>query len=692
MDVVAPLASARSRIAGRALPAAAVLAGLVAGSWALRTILAIRHDVLVYLPDEYVYAELARSIAETGRPLVRGELAHFPGLLEPLLAAPLWLPGDPEIALRATQALHALAMSLAAVPAYLTARTLGLGKSVALWTGALAVAAPGLVYSAYLLSDPIGYPLALAALYAGVRALDRPTARREVAFFALAGLATFTRVQYAFLLAAFVAGALVLERGRPRRVVRQFPLTAAVTGAGVVVIALLGPARLLGTYWSGTRGGLDLVGALDWIPVDGMLFAYAAGWALVPGAVVGLASALGAPRSRAETAFALLACGLGAGLFAVAAAVAELDARRFQERYLLSLVPIAAIAFGLGWRRGTWARYASAALALALLMVAVRVPISGYVVYSAVADSPTLWAARRVAIALGSAADGAVIVVVAATALSLAVVGAALRRGSSGAGVLALAGAALASLSFGAHSLDARMAKIFRETAAGTPRNWIDRAGLGGVSLLQPRISSREEALAHLFWNRSVDEILLLPHARPPDPFPVSLTVAAPDGRLLAGGRVVRRALLVDSYGAAVEFSNAELVATAPGFELWRPHGTPRLSLLADGYYGDGWLASTGQIVAWPDHSGRTAGTFRLVVTLPERQDPTRLTFSVGSSRTRVSLLPGERRTVRIPVDARGRAVVRFSADRFRFDGRRFTSVRSSRPVFKRRSVAADIP
>jgi hypothetical protein len=690
VDVAAPV-SARLRIAAPAVPAAVVLAGLVVGSWALRTLLAIAHDVPVYLPDEYVYAELARSIAETGRPLIRGELAHFPGLLQPLLAAPFWLTGDPDLAFRATQALHALAMSLAAVPAYLTARTLGLYQSVALGTAAVAVAAPGLVYSAYILSDPIGYVLVLAGLYAGVRALDRPSVRRELLFFALAGLATLTRVQYAFLLAAFLVGALVLERGGPRRLLVRFPVSAAVTAAGVAVIAVLGPSRLLGTYWTGTRDGVDVVGALAWLPVDGMLFAYAAGWVLVPGALIGLACALAAPRSRAEGAFAVLASGLVIGLFAVAAGVAELDARRFQERYLLALVPVAAIAFGLGWKRGRRARYASAALALALLFVAVRVPISGYLVYTAAGDSPTLWAIRRLAIAMRSATDGAVAVVIVATALSLAAVASALRRRSSGAGILALAGATLASLSLGAHSLDARMANMAVQAPEGTPRDWIDRADLGDVALLRPRISSRGGALAHLFWNRSVNDVLLLPGARPPDPFAVSHASPARDGRLLVDERAVRKALLVDTYGTAVDFTGAERVVTVPGFELWRPQGTPRLALLSEGYYSDGSLGRSGKIVAWPDGSGRTVGILRLVVTLPEGEAVTRLTFSGAGGRTRVTLLAGERRVIRIRIDAGGPAVVKFASDRYRFDGRRTTSVRALRPVFKRRSLAADI-
>src|SRR5688500_10700206 len=70
-------------------------------------------------PDEYTYAELGRSLASSGRPLVRGGPADFPALLQPLLTAPAWLIADVQAAYRVVQALGAVAMSLAAVPTYL---------------------------------------------------------------------------------------------------------------------------------------------------------------------------------------------------------------------------------------------------------------------------------------------------------------------------------------------------------------------------------------------------------------------------------------------------------------------------------------------------------------------------------------------------------------------------------------------
>src|SRR5213078_4481349 len=129
------------------------------------------HATPLYFPDEYIYASISRSLAEHGRPLIRGGPAHFPALLEPLAAAPFWLTNDPTLAYRLTQAENALAMSLAAVPVYLLVRRLGGGSWAALAAAALAVASPDLFFSSFVLADAIAYPLVLGAVYLGVRAL-----------------------------------------------------------------------------------------------------------------------------------------------------------------------------------------------------------------------------------------------------------------------------------------------------------------------------------------------------------------------------------------------------------------------------------------------------------------------------------------------------------------------------------------
>ena len=70
------------------------LAGLVVVSFAVRTALAWLRSVPALFPDEYIYSSIGRSIAESGRPLIRGGSAHFPALLQPIVTAPAWLIGD----------------------------------------------------------------------------------------------------------------------------------------------------------------------------------------------------------------------------------------------------------------------------------------------------------------------------------------------------------------------------------------------------------------------------------------------------------------------------------------------------------------------------------------------------------------------------------------------------------------------
>ena len=79
----------------------------------------------IYFPDEYIYSEVGRSIAEHGRPLVRGGSAHFPALLQPLLTAPAWLFDDVATSFRTIQLINAVVMSLGAVAVFWLARRLG---------------------------------------------------------------------------------------------------------------------------------------------------------------------------------------------------------------------------------------------------------------------------------------------------------------------------------------------------------------------------------------------------------------------------------------------------------------------------------------------------------------------------------------------------------------------------------------
>src|SRR5207244_5369494 len=102
----------------------------------------------------------------------------------------------------------------------------------AIGAAAVSVAFPDLLFSSFVLSDPIAYPLVLTAVWLGVRALELRTARAQVAFVLVSGLAAFARIQYVVLPVAFVCAALVLDR---RRVKAYWPTVATLALPGIAV-------------------------------------------------------------------------------------------------------------------------------------------------------------------------------------------------------------------------------------------------------------------------------------------------------------------------------------------------------------------------------------------------------------------------------------------------------------------------
>jgi hypothetical protein len=612
-----------------AVPAAVVLAVLVGASAIVRFLLALPHTTPLYFADEYIYSTLAYELATRGRPTIRGDAANFPALLEPILTAPFWLAGDPELALRLTQGLNAVAMSVAAIPVYLLARELGLGKGFGLAAAAVALVSPDLFYVAFILGEPIAYPLVMWSVLFGVRALHRPTARDQVLFVVLAGLASFARVQFVVLPVAYVGAALV-ARTPLRKLKLSFALLA-VPAAGLVVAGL--------GYYSGVAGfDVDPGGLAHWLATDAMLLAYAAGWLIVPGALVGLALA----RERVERAFAGFTVILGVGLFIEAALYATNASvgpgGRFQERYLFTLAPLLVLAFGLSLRHGGRARGAIALIAVGLIAVSARVPLSGYTDVHGRQDSPFLIGVHRFDELFGHAnASLTVAAVVALLALLAIGVG---YRPRLGVPALALVGAFLGAVSLGAWSLDSRYANAARTTYLPADARWVDHARLGDVTLLNTPGSKREIALEQMFWNRSITDFARLRDADRADAFAAPRVRVARDGALWLNGRPLRTPLLVAQYAMNATFSGATRAAGTNLFALWRPAGTPRLTLLTGGRYYDGWLANTGYVRAW------RPGRVSMRLSLPAHAPATTLRFRGPGVREQVRLTPGSSRLV----------------------------------------------
>ena len=665
-----PRTASLGRRLARALTAHVGLTLVVGSSFLLRAVGSAAHPAPRYFPDEYIYTAIARALGSGAAPSVRGEAAHFPALLEPVLAAPFHAFFSPEAAYRLTQLENALFMSLAAVPVYLLARRLALSVGYALGCAVFAVAIPDLVFSSYTLADPIAFPLALAAIYAGVVAVARPSRRAQLTFLGFALLATLARVQYVILPAAFLVSTVLVER---RQVVRTHRLPLALLGLPALGALAVGPAHVLGYY--SRVADLHVGGQLlHWVAVDVFLLVLASGALLVPGALVAIAR----PHGRTETAFAALVAAFTGGLLLEAALYASNGSARFQERYLFALLPLVPVAFGLYLEHGRPARKAVALLSVVLFAAAARWPLSAYSAALGKTDSPFLGAISQLEDLVGTANASLIVAVLAALAATAAVLVS--RRGGGQYAIGAVIVIALA-MSFGATVGDAASARQVRDAYLPADKSWVDSTGVHGVTLVQTAGAPPVRAIEQLYWNRSIAHERLLEDAVATDVYAAPSLRVGRDGSL----RGVDGPVLFQGYAATAQFQNAATIASAGSFRLWSADGTPRLGLLEEGRFFDGWLGQVGRVRLWPDATGRTHGTLRFALTLPRGSEPTSVTFG----KARYGVEPGRNTDVVVRVDVRGPWSTGFTAASGRWLDQRVVSVRSSVPSFERAGAPA---
>jgi hypothetical protein len=648
----------------------------------------------VYFSDEYMYAELGRSLAESGLPLVRGELAPFPALVYPLLTAPGWLLGDVELSYRVIQFFGAVAMSLACVPVFLLARRLGLRSGVALALAAFTVAVPDMVYAGWLLAETVAYPLALVAVAAAASALARPTRRNQLLFVALAAAATGTRAQFAVLFFVYpLAVALQgLAERRFRATVRDQALTLGLLVAAFAVMAVLGPSRLLGMYRDVLGADVSPLLLAERMGSNALVLAYASAWLLLPGAALGFGLALARPTSRLERAFAAFAVPLVIALLVEASLFATPD--HVQERYAFYSLPLLALAFGLYASRGWPLRLVHAALAAVLLCVAALAPLTPYTAGDGKTHSALLLAVGRLEALVGDSAGAALLAAALAGILLLIAIASSFRPPLGTPLVLVLALAFAGAGAAGATSFDLRNADLLRAAQLPPDPSWVDHAADGDVTMLRTPGGVRTEALEQLFWNPSVDRVALLPHAPQLDAFHADEAAVARDGTILIGGRPADEPLLVETRQSWVELSAARRVAATDGYALWEPAGRPRLSLLLAGRYSDGWLAPGGDVTVWPARADdRVEGRLTLQLSAPDAVREMTFTFrSAGRPPVQAAVPGGETSVLVLTVCSRAPWQATFAADQAGLVGSRLVSGRSSAPAFTPDATACAAP
>ena len=245
------------------MPTWFLLAGLVGLSTCLRLWAARAVPSPWITPDEQTYAELGRSLYDSGRFQVLGQSAGLLSLIYPaVVGLPLAVFGT-DTGYAVLKIVQALLMSLTAVPVYVWGRSLT-QRWWALAAAAMSLALPGLAYSGFLMSEVVFYPLVCVSAWAMARVLVDPTLERQALLLATMLLAFLTRLQAIVLVPVFLLAVvlkLLFERGRFFSARRFTPLLGGVAAIAALWAVLVSRQQssggLLGTYETVGRTGYD---------------------------------------------------------------------------------------------------------------------------------------------------------------------------------------------------------------------------------------------------------------------------------------------------------------------------------------------------------------------------------------------------------------------------------------------------
>jgi hypothetical protein len=186
--------------------------------------------------DEIEFTQLSRSIADTGRPTLRGGEPPKGVSLYAYLAAPAWWFDRVEDAYGAVKLLGVLLMTAAIFPAYALARFV-VTRPYALFAAVATAAAPALTYSPFLVEEPLAYPVSTLALFLIARAGITPTGRSVALAAAVCLVAVFVRTQLAVLLPV-LALVLLAKVWRGARLARWRATWTTGDRVGAVVLAV----------------------------------------------------------------------------------------------------------------------------------------------------------------------------------------------------------------------------------------------------------------------------------------------------------------------------------------------------------------------------------------------------------------------------------------------------------------------
>jgi hypothetical protein len=517
-------------------PRAALL--LIIGlSIAARAATAMARPTPLYYPDEYLYSTLARSIATSGIPQVRGGSAHFPALLGPYLMAPAWLIHNTDIAYRVALAWSSAWFSAAAVPAYLLARRVGLTQAMGLFVALVTLLVPDAAFTTTLLSEPFAFPVFLTAVLLAVDTIAAPTRKRQSLLLGLMLALCLLRLQFVVFPAAYLAAAFAHSNFSAATLVRKQPVVITGLGAGSILVAAVGVSRVAGVYGGIGTLHFSATGVVRWYLLDLFVLCIAAGWVVVPGAAVGIVSFLrhGSPPQRA---FAFLTVALIVFLVAEAACFGANEGR-VHERYVFYLTPMIVVPFA--WAAQSLVRSGLyVAIAYLAAAAAIALPLLSGLRSATDDESPSVLGLGTLT---GGGTGSTLIWAMALTALAVAT---GLRLGGprvTSVVALALLGAVgaagtLSLLGFGS-ALGWRL-----NLSTDVPRLHAPR----GSALITVPGTNRFLLMKTLFWNPGISRVLVLGNGHAADGYAATDVQLRPPGVLVdRNGRSVPGPFAIDT-------------------------------------------------------------------------------------------------------------------------------------------------
>jgi hypothetical protein len=511
--------------------------------------------------DELNWSLVSRAIAHTGHPELRGQAVPAHSLYAYFLA-PAWWAGATGPGYAAAKYLNAAVMTAAIFPTYGLGR-LFLPKLHSFVAAVAAAAIPSLALTGVLMPESLAYFWSTLAIYAGARALLRPTKVNAIVAVVLIVVAPYVRDQLRVLVLAAVFAVLVVGATSPtgRGVFRSWTLGERLR-AGVLALGLVIAGDVLLIHHSYEW----LIGTHFWRHAFTYgvwaIGAFAIGVGILP-VVLALAWLLqGNVETRAErvlfAVFASTAVWFVLYTAVKASYIATQFAIRVEERNLIYLSPIVFVAAA---RYVADRRLRVVPLALSTAAVAWLIWATPYHAYEHLysdafglsilqwLNQTWYWTVSDLRWLLYGILAGTVIFAVA------------LRRLRAGAVAAAVVGALVVGWNLTGEISAADQARApakFQRSLIPTPPDWIDQTnGRAPSFFIGKSLQGSESFWTTEFWNQSIGQVWSVDASAPPpgptrtpnfldtdgtlDPqLPVDWVVAQPD--LPIRGRVVQRA------------------------------------------------------------------------------------------------------------------------------------------------------